>query len=135
MLVICLIPVVDQCRGYFSKDFVEKVFRTLKTDVEVEPVRHGLEQRVRAYLFVCMLAYRLAAALRYQMEEAGVGGELAEYLDLLLRDLARVEKVEVRLGNEVRTWFLNVTTRVGEGLKLLGKRELLKEETRLLLDV
>jgi hypothetical protein len=123
---------IEVVRAYFSKDFVEKLFRTLKTDLEVEPVRHRLEHRVRAYLFVCMLAYRLAAALRWQVEMAGVEEDAAEYLDDLLRDLSRVEKVEVRLGNEARTWFLNVTDRVKEGLEKLGKKDLLKEETRLI---
>ncbi len=135
-LLVCTDDRMSACeavRMYFSKDFVEKVFRTLKT--EAEPVKHRLEHRVRAYLFVCMLACRLVAALRYQLEEAGVEGEPAEYIDSLLRDLTRVEKVEVRLGNEVRTWYLNVTTRVAEGLKVLGQGDLLKEETRLVLDV
>jgi hypothetical protein len=137
-LLLCTDERVSACdavRTYFSKDFVEKVFRTLKTDVEVEPVRHRLEHRVRAYLFVCMLAYRLAAALRYQLEEAGVEDDPAEHLETLLRGLARVEKIEVRFGNEVRTWYLNVTERLAEDLKTLGLSDMLEEETRLVLDL
>jgi len=117
--------------AYLGKDFVEKVFRTLKTAMELEPVRHRRERRVRAYLFVCELAYRLEVALRQGLIEGGVRKDVAEYQERLLEELARVERVEVRLGPEVRTWYLNVTDRVTEGLRRLGKKDLLREETRL----
>ena len=58
--------VVEQ---YLGKDFVEKAFRTWKSGIEVEPVRHRRERRVRAYLFVCSLAYRLEMALRWKLLE------------------------------------------------------------------
>jgi len=55
---------------YLEKDFIEKVFRVLKSHEEIEPVRHRLEQRVRAYIFVCMLAYRLLAVLQWKLKSA-----------------------------------------------------------------
>ncbi|EQD50688.1 transposase [mine drainage metagenome] len=116
---------------YLGKDFVEKCFRTLKTDVELEPVRHRRERRVRAYLFVCMLALRLQMALRAALREGGVkDDDVAEYQEQLLEDLGRVERVEVRLGHEAKTWYLNVTDRVTEGLRRLGRKDLLKEDIR-----
>lgn len=37
---------------------VERAFRSLKTiDLMVRPIRHRLEDRVRAHIFICMLAY------------------------------------------------------------------------------
>ncbi len=37
---------------------VERVFRSLKSvDLKVRPIRHHLEKRVRAHVFLCMLAY------------------------------------------------------------------------------
>ena len=60
----------DAVNEYLEKDFIEKVFRVLKTQEEVEPVRHRLEHRVRAYLFVCMLAYRLLSVLQWKLKEA-----------------------------------------------------------------
>lgn len=37
---------------------VERAFRTLKSlDLEVRPIRHRRERRVRAHIFLCMLAY------------------------------------------------------------------------------
>lgn len=115
-------------RSYLGKDFVEKCFRTAKTFVELEPVRHRRERRVRAYLFVCMLALRLQTALRWRLMEGGVEEEkVAEYQERLLEDLGRVERTAVQLGGQARTWYLNVTSRVKEGLKRLKLPELLKE--------
>ena len=115
-------------RSYLGKDFVEKCFRTAKTFVELEPVRHRRERRVRAYLFVCMLALRLQTALRWRLMEGGIEEDaVAEYQERLLEDLGRVERTEVQLGGQARTWYLNVTNRVKEGLKRLKLSELLKE--------
>lgn len=116
-------------RAYLGKDFVEKCFRTAKTFVELEPVRHRRERRVRAYLFVCMLALRLASALRYRLVEGGIEEEaVAEEQERLLEDLGRVERVQVRMGPETRTWYLNVTKRIQDGLRRLKLSNLLREE-------
>ncbi len=117
--------VVEQ---YLGKDFVEKAFRTWKTGVEVEPVRHRRERRVRAYLFVCGLAYRLEMALRWKLIEGGVKSDTMEYQERLLEELERVERTEVRLGGQSRTWYLNVTDRVKEGLRKLKQADLLRED-------
>ncbi len=115
-------------RSYLGKDFVEKCFRTAKTFVELEPVRHRRERRVRAYLFVCMLALRLQTALRWRLMESGLHrDDVPEYQERLLEDLTRVERVEVSLGGQARTWYLNMTDRVKEGLKRLKLPELLEE--------
>ena len=48
----------DAVRAYKQLGDVEKAFRTLKgLDLRVRPIHHRLERRVRAHLFVCMLAY------------------------------------------------------------------------------
>ena len=117
---------------YLEKDFIEKVFRVLKTQEEVEPVRHRLEHRVKAYLFICMLAYRLLAVLQWRLKEASGRDGSWESADMLLRDLAVVQRVEVRLGNEVKTWYLNLTDSASASLKAIGMTALFKEETRLM---
>lgn len=45
-------------RSYKLLSNVERAFRSLKTvDLEVRPIFHHLEGRVRAHIFLCMLAY------------------------------------------------------------------------------
>ena len=48
----------DAVRHYKSLSQVERAFRSIKTmDLEVRPIHHYQEQRVRTHLFLCMLAY------------------------------------------------------------------------------
>jgi len=48
----------DAVRSYKRLSDVERAFRSLKTiDLKVRPIRHRLEERVRAHIFLCMLAY------------------------------------------------------------------------------
>jgi len=48
----------DTVRHYKALSQVERAFRSIKTmDLEVRPIHHYQEQRVRAHLFLCMLAY------------------------------------------------------------------------------
>ena len=48
----------DTVRAYKSLATVERAFRSLKTvDLHVRPIGHRLAERVRAHVFLCMLAY------------------------------------------------------------------------------
>lgn len=48
----------DTVRIYKSLASVERAFRSLKTiDIEVRPIHHRRPDRVRAHVFLCMLAY------------------------------------------------------------------------------
>ena len=116
---------------YIGKDFVEKSFRTLKTCIEVEPVRHRLECRVKAYISVCMLALRLKMALWWMLKEAGIENDTAAFQERLLEELSRVERVDVRLGNEVKAWYLNRTDFITKGLNKIGMKDLLTEELKI----
>jgi len=51
-------------RAYKQLKEVERAFRTLKGPLELRPIHHRLEDRVRAHVFLCMLAYYLAWHLR-----------------------------------------------------------------------
>ncbi len=57
----------DTVRSYKSLALVERAFRSLKTvDLHVRPIHHHLEKRVRAHIFLCMLAYYV----QWHMQEA-----------------------------------------------------------------
>jgi transposase len=55
----------DTVRSYKSLARVERAFRCIKTvDLHVRPVYHWLADRVRAHVFLCMLAYYLEWHMR-----------------------------------------------------------------------
>ena len=56
----------ETVRGYKLLSQVERAFRSFKTaDLMVRPIRHRPEDRVRAHIFLCMLAYYVQ---RHMME-------------------------------------------------------------------
>ena len=55
----------DVVRSYKQLSRVERAFRTLKgVDLEIQPIGHHLERRVRAHIFLVMLAYYVEWHLR-----------------------------------------------------------------------
>ena len=73
----------DIVLDYKSLSQVERAFRSIKTtDLEVRPIYHYDEKRVRTHLFVCMLAYYV----KWHMMEA--------WRPLLFADEAQEEKRE-----------------------------------------
>ena len=58
----------EAVRAYKSLAQVERAFRCLKTvDLHVRPIHHWLEERVRAHVFLCMLAYYLEWHMRARL--------------------------------------------------------------------
>jgi Transposase DDE domain len=59
------INTADTVRAYKSLARVERAFRSLKTvDLDIRPIYHWVSPRVRAHVFLCMLAYHLEWHMR-----------------------------------------------------------------------
>lgn len=85
--------------GYRSLTGVEKAFRNLKTvSLEIRPVYHHLDERIRAHVFLCMLAYyvqwHMCQKLLPLFENAGKGKNRQWSLPIVLERLKsiRIEK-------------------------------------------
>ena len=108
----------DVVLAYKRLSAVERDFRMFKTsDLEVRPVRHWREDRVRAHLFLCLLA----AYVRWHLERA--------WAPLLFRDEAPPERVDV-VGPAERSASARAkegTHRTPDGLSVQDFRGLLKE--------
>jgi transposase len=58
----------DVVRSYKQLSGVERAFRSLKTvDLHVRPIHHRLADRVRAHVFLCMLAYYVEWHMRNKL--------------------------------------------------------------------
>jgi len=63
-----LMAAEDTVRAYKDLAKVERAFRSLKTvDIKIRPIYHWLEPRIRAHVFLCMLAYYVEWHLRRQL--------------------------------------------------------------------
>ena len=55
----------DAVRNYKNLTNVERAFRSLKAvDLQIRPIRHRTEERVRSHLFLCLLSYYVEWHLR-----------------------------------------------------------------------
>lgn len=58
----------DTVRAYKDLSKVERAFRSLKTvDLKIRPIFHWLDGRIRAHVFLCMLAYYIEWHLRAKL--------------------------------------------------------------------
>ena len=56
-------------RAYKQLKMAERAFGTMKDTIEIRPIHHHLETRVRAHVFLCMLAYYVAFELGARLPE------------------------------------------------------------------
>jgi hypothetical protein len=62
------LPAADTVESYKHLSRVERAFRSCKTvDLQVRPIYHHREDRVRAHVFLCMLAYYVEWHMRRQL--------------------------------------------------------------------
>jgi hypothetical protein len=54
-------------RAYKQLKTAERAFKTIKDTIEIRPIHHHLEDRVRAHAFLCMLAYYVSFELRSRL--------------------------------------------------------------------
>jgi hypothetical protein len=72
---------VELCRLYRAKDVVEKDFQVIKSVVEVRPVRHRTDGKVRAHVTLCMLALLLERTLHQKLQGTNASQGVLEILE------------------------------------------------------
>lgn len=59
------VPAGDVVRAYKNLEQAERAFRSIKgPDLQIRPIHHHLQDRVRCHVFICMLAYYLTWHLK-----------------------------------------------------------------------
>lgn len=59
-------------RTYWRLTDIEATFRSLKGELGLRPIYHSKRERIRAHLFVAVLAYHAVHLLRRQLAQAGI---------------------------------------------------------------
>ena len=108
--------------AYKSLAHVERAFRSMKTvDLNVRPVFHYTEQRVRAHVFLCMLAYYVEWHMRERLKPMLFDDE---YLDEA--NATRASPVAKAVRSE-QAKAKDASKRAEDGLPLHSFRTLLKD--------
>ncbi|RZN39587.1 MAG: IS1634 family transposase [Methanophagales archaeon ANME-1-THS] len=77
--------------AYYDKDGIEKAFCCSKQPIGLRPIRHWLDGRVKAHIFICYLSYLLMKTLEYLLKKGG----LKVNAENSLKQLSRVKYVVV----------------------------------------
>lgn len=97
----------DVALGYKQLTDVEDAFRTLKTHLELRPMYHRLEDRIRAHILLCWLALLLVRIIENKTGErwAGIRREMQRIFigDFKAKD-GRFKQVS-KLNNKQREWL------------------------------
>lgn len=97
---------------------VERAFREIKSSLDLRPVYHWKDSRVRGHIMVCFLALVLESALQRKLFEKKI--EL-EYI-YLLRDLQQLRAVELTIGEDQYLCRTELAGKAYEAFKALGIR-------------
>jgi Transposase DDE domain len=116
--------------AYKSLAHVERAFRSMKTvDLNVRPVFHDSEQRVRAHVFLCMLAYYVEWHMRARLKPMLFDDE---YLDEA--SASRASAVAKAVRSE-QAKAKDASKQAEDGLPLHSFRTLLKDLATLTLNM
>jgi hypothetical protein len=72
---------VDLCRLYRAKDAVEKDFQVIKSVVQLRPIWHRTDGKVRAHVTLCMLALLLERTLKRRLKGSSTSDAALELLE------------------------------------------------------
>jgi transposase len=77
--------------AYIQLTQAETAFRIQKSDLKIRPIWHQKEERVKAHILVCFLAYVLWKMLGQMCKRAGLGNEPRKVFD----EIAQIKVVDV----------------------------------------
>lgn len=97
---------------------VERAFREMKSSLDLRPVYHWKDRRVRGHIMVCFLALVLESALQKKLQEKKIE---VEYI-YLLRDLQSLRAVELSIENDCYLCRTELRGKAYDAFKALGIR-------------
>lgn len=91
---------------------IERGWRSLKSTLLLRPVYHWTERRIRAHIFVCVLALQVERWMRNRLKTVSV--------PKALQSLQRIKVGELNIGGEVTRMLTRPTTEQREIMATLG---------------
>ena len=97
------IPPEEVIRRYKELQIVERGFRCLKSSLKLRPIYHWNERRIRAHVFICVLALQLERAMTLRLHGLKISSQTA------LEKLRQIKAGHARV-NSVRTPVITTLT-------------------------
>ncbi len=80
--------------NYKSLMMVEKSFKDIKSQIEVRPIRHWKERRIRAHIYLCYLSLWLSKYIENKWKEKNISTQVGPTLEEWDSKLLMCEKVD-----------------------------------------
>ncbi|OGF63640.1 MAG: transposase [Candidatus Fischerbacteria bacterium RBG_13_37_8] len=112
------LPASDAALAYKQLWRIEQAFKELKTTLEIRPIYHWKDRRIKAHIFICFLALLLEFTFYKSMKDAGIK---QDYI-YLMRDLKKLKAVEIELDGNVYLCRNELVGRAYDVFKALGIR-------------
>lgn len=113
------LPAEEVARAYKGLWQVENAFRTIKNPLELRPIYHWSEPRVRAHISLCVVAYLLERVMDVALAKADLKMTTQEAVE----ELAQISMCEVKAGGKRLMGATTLTDRQRAVLRALGVPE------------
>jgi len=84
-------------QAYLDKWEVEDAFKFLKNAIELRPLYHWKESRVKAHVFICILAYLLRTVIEHELAQAHLPFSYLQLKSIL----AQIKLIQLKTKNKV----------------------------------
>lgn len=96
---------------------VEATFRCLKSDLQIRPVYHQKDERIKAHLYLTILAYQLVNAIRFQLKKQNITYDWQN----IVRLMNTQQMVTIELKSEGKTIGIRKPTRPSKEVLVIYK--------------
>jgi len=87
----------EAIQSYLDKWEVEDAFKFLKTSLDLRPINHWKNSRVKAHVFVCILAYLIRTVIEYELDQLHLPFSYSQLKTIL----AESKLIQFRAKNKV----------------------------------
>lgn len=117
------LPAKEIVKRYKELAEIERGWRTLKSSLLLRPVYHWTEPRIRAHIFICVLALQVERWMRNRLKKVSVQKALAS--------LQRIKMGELQVNGKTVKMVTRPTEDQKELLALLGVKPIPRKITKL----
>jgi transposase len=116
---------IETVKTYKSLIHVEQAFRSIKTTaLEVRPIYHKTDERIKCHVFICMLAYYIMWHMRQRLKPLcdvdGVGKDRKFSFDYIIETLKAIRSESVKFMDAHTTIISTPTSEQSNILNLLA---------------
>jgi transposase len=118
-------PAENIVRHYKELAEIERGWRCLKSALELRPVYHWTERRIRAHVFLCVIALQVERWMRNKLYSIPLS------VPKTMHSLRQIKMGEIRLGSSSMLMPTKLTAEHKEILKSLGIPDLVRQDGKI----